>query len=138
MILSTIAPRTDCAPRVSFVSACTPVPVCCDARLTSSTSPESAATVQLPDRRAVTVHQTQHFRSCHIGLSSSGAPVFDADARLVAVLDVSSMDPQLSAQALTLPLVVNSARCKQSQTRPADILMVHTRTGRPGIRATSA
>jgi len=66
----------------------------------------------IADRRAVTVHQTQHFRSRHIGLSCSGAPVFDADARLVAVLDVSSMDPQLSAQAhaLTLPLVVNYAR----------------------------
>ena len=66
----------------------------------------------IADRRAVTVHQTQHFRSRHTGLSCSGAPVFDADARLVAVLDVSSMDPQLSAQAhaLALPLVVNSAR----------------------------
>jgi len=64
------------------------------------------------DRRPITVHQTQHFRSRHIGLSCSGAPVFDADARLVAVLDVSSIDPQLSAQAhaLTLPLVVNYAR----------------------------
>jgi transcriptional regulator of acetoin/glycerol metabolism len=66
----------------------------------------------IADRVAVTVHQTQHFRSRHIGLSCSGAPVFDADARLAAVLDVSCMDPQLSAQAhaLTLPLVVNSAR----------------------------
>lgn len=66
----------------------------------------------IADRRAVTVHQTQHFRSRHIGLSCSGAPVFDADAGLVAVLDVSSMDPGLSAQAhaLTLPLVVNHAR----------------------------
>jgi transcriptional regulator of acetoin/glycerol metabolism len=66
----------------------------------------------IADRRAVTVHQTQHFRSRHIGLSCSGAPVFDADARLAAVLDVSSIDPQLSAQAhaLTLPLVVNYAR----------------------------
>lgn len=66
----------------------------------------------IADRRAVTVHQTQHFRSRHIGLSCSGAPVFDADARLAAVLDVSAMDPKLSAQAhaLTLPLVVDCAR----------------------------
>lgn len=66
----------------------------------------------IADRSAVTVHQTQHFRSRHTGLSCSAAPVFDADARLVAVLDVSSIDPQLSAQAhaLTLPLVVNYAR----------------------------
>ena len=66
----------------------------------------------IADRCAVSVHQTQHFRSRHSGLSCSGAPVFDADARLVAVLDVSSVDAQLSAQAhaLTLPLVVNAAR----------------------------
>ena len=66
----------------------------------------------IAEGRAVTVHQAQHFRTRHIGLSCSGAPVFDADAHLVAVLDVSAMDPQLSAQAhaLTLPLVVNSAR----------------------------
>jgi transcriptional regulator of acetoin/glycerol metabolism len=66
----------------------------------------------IADLRPVTVHQTQHFRSRHTGLSCSGAPVFDADARLVAVIDVSSLDPQLPAQAhaLTLPLVVNYAR----------------------------
>lgn len=66
----------------------------------------------IAEGRGVTVHQTQHFRTRHIGLSCSGAPVFDADAHLVAVLDVSAMDPQLSARAhaLTLPLVVNSAR----------------------------
>jgi transcriptional regulator of acetoin/glycerol metabolism len=62
--------------------------------------------------RPVTVHQAQHFRTRHVSLSCSGAPVFDADARLVAVLDVSAIDPHLSEQAhaLTLPLVVSSAR----------------------------
>jgi transcriptional regulator of acetoin/glycerol metabolism/AraC-like DNA-binding protein len=62
--------------------------------------------------RPITVHQTQHYRARHIGLSCSGAPIFDSDARLVAVLDVSSIDPDLSAQAhaLTLPLVTTSAR----------------------------
>jgi transcriptional regulator of acetoin/glycerol metabolism/AraC-like DNA-binding protein len=62
--------------------------------------------------RPITVHQTQHYRSRHIGLSCSGAPIFDSDARLVAVLDVSSIDPDLSARAhvLTLPLVTMSAR----------------------------
>jgi transcriptional regulator of acetoin/glycerol metabolism len=66
----------------------------------------------IADRRAITVHQTQHFRSRHIGLSCSGAPVFDGEGRLAAVLDVSAMDPKLSAQAhaLTLPLVVHYAR----------------------------
>jgi transcriptional regulator of acetoin/glycerol metabolism len=62
--------------------------------------------------RPITVHQTQHYRARHIGLSCSGAPIFDSDARLVAVLDVSSIDPDLSAQAhaLTLSLVTMSAR----------------------------
>ena len=62
--------------------------------------------------RPITVHQTQHYRARHIGLSCSGAPIYDSDARLVAVLDVSSIDPDLSAQAhaLTLPLVTTSAR----------------------------
>ncbi|HXH93930.1 MAG TPA: helix-turn-helix domain-containing protein [Thermoanaerobaculia bacterium] len=62
--------------------------------------------------RPITVHQSQHYRARHIGLSCSGAPIFDSDARLVAVLDVSSIDPDLSAQAhaLTLPLVTTSAR----------------------------
>jgi len=62
--------------------------------------------------RPITVHQTQHYRERHIGLSCSGAPIFDSDARLVAVLDVSSIDPDLSARAhaLTLPLVTMSAR----------------------------
>jgi transcriptional regulator of acetoin/glycerol metabolism/AraC-like DNA-binding protein len=62
--------------------------------------------------RPITVHQTQHYRARHVGLSCSGAPIFDADARLVAVLDVSSIDPHVSAQAhaLTLPLVTTSAR----------------------------
>lgn len=66
----------------------------------------------IAEARAVTVHQDQHFRARHTSLSCSGAPVFDADARLAAVLDVSSMQPQLSAQAhaLTLPLVVDFAR----------------------------
>ena len=62
--------------------------------------------------RPITVHQTQHYRARHTGLSCSGAPIFDSDARLVAVLDVSSIDSDLSARAhaLTLPLVTTSAR----------------------------
>jgi transcriptional regulator of acetoin/glycerol metabolism len=66
----------------------------------------------IAEHRPVTVHQTQHFRSRHIGLSCTGAPVFDGDAQIVAVLDISAMNPTLPAEthALTLPLVVNAAR----------------------------
>jgi len=64
------------------------------------------------EERPVTVHRSQHFRSRHINLSCSGAPVFGVDGRLIAVLDVSAIDPELSerAHALTGPLTVRSAR----------------------------
>jgi transcriptional regulator of acetoin/glycerol metabolism len=64
------------------------------------------------EERPVTVHRSQHYRSRHIDLSCSGAPVFGVDGRLIAVLDVSSIDPELSeaAHALTGALTVRSAR----------------------------
>src|ERR1700741_401171 len=64
------------------------------------------------EERPVTVHRSQHFRSRHIDLSCSGAPVFGVDGRLVAVLDVSAIDPELSerAHALTGALTLRSAR----------------------------
>src|ERR1700758_3961970 len=64
------------------------------------------------DERPVTVHRSQPFRSRHINLSCSGAPVFGVDGRLIAVLDVSAIDPELSerAHALTGALTVRSAR----------------------------
>ena len=66
----------------------------------------------IAEERPVTVHRTQHFRSRHMNLSCSGAPVFGVDGRLLAVLDISAIDPQLSerAHALTGALTVNSAR----------------------------
>jgi transcriptional regulator of acetoin/glycerol metabolism len=64
------------------------------------------------EERPVTIHRSQHFRSRHIDLSCSGAPVFGADGRLIAVLDVSAIDPELSqgAHALTGALTARSAR----------------------------
>jgi AraC-like DNA-binding protein len=66
----------------------------------------------IAEERPVTVHRGQHFRSRHIDLSCSGAPVFDVDGRLTAVLDVSAVDPQLSerAHALTGALTATAAR----------------------------
>src|ERR1700754_721289 len=66
----------------------------------------------IAEERPVTVHRSQHFRSRHISLSCSGAPVFGVDGKLIAVLDVSAIDPELSerAHALTGPLTVRSAR----------------------------
>ncbi len=64
------------------------------------------------EERPITIHKSQHFRSRHINLSCSGAPVFGVDGRLVAVLDVSAIDPELSerAHALTGALTTKSAR----------------------------
>jgi transcriptional regulator of acetoin/glycerol metabolism len=66
----------------------------------------------IAEERPVTVHRSQHFRSRHTNLSCSGAPVFGADGRLIAVLDVSAIDPELSerAHALAGVLTVRSAR----------------------------
>ena len=66
----------------------------------------------IAEERPVNVHRSQHFRSRHENLSCSGAPVFGADGKLLAVLDVSAIDPELSerAHALTGALTVKSAR----------------------------
>ena len=64
------------------------------------------------EKRPVTVHRTQHYKSRHTNLSCSGAPVFGVDGSLMAVLDVSAIDPELSerAHALAGALTVRSAR----------------------------
>jgi transcriptional regulator of acetoin/glycerol metabolism len=66
----------------------------------------------IAEERPVTVHRGQHYRSRHISLSCSGAPIFDVDGKLMAVLDVSAIDPEQSerAHALTGALTVASAR----------------------------
>jgi AraC-like DNA-binding protein len=65
----------------------------------------------IAEERPVTVHRSQHFRSRHMDLSCSGAPIFGVDGGLLAVLDVSAIDPGRSerAHALTGALTVNSA-----------------------------
>src|ERR1700757_1620059 len=66
----------------------------------------------IAEERPITVHRNQHFRSRHVDLSCSAAPIFDVDGSLLAVLDVSAIDPERSerAHALTGALTVNSAR----------------------------
>src|ERR1700748_3194425 len=56
----------------------------------------------IAEERPVTVHRSQHFRSRHIDVSCSGPPVLGADAKLMAVLDVSAIDPGRSEQAPAL------------------------------------
>jgi transcriptional regulator of acetoin/glycerol metabolism/AraC-like DNA-binding protein len=71
----------------------------------------------IAEERPVTVHRSQHFRSRHIDLSCSAAPVFGVDGKLMAVLDVSAIDPQLSerAHALTGALTATAARAIASR-----------------------
>src|SRR6201985_3255890 len=66
----------------------------------------------IAEERPVTVSRSQHFRSKQMTLSASGATVFGVDGRLIAVLDVSAIDPELSerAHALTGALTIRSAR----------------------------
>jgi len=66
----------------------------------------------IAENHSITVHHSQHFRARHISLSCSGAPIFNPAGKLIAVLDVSSIDPQLSeaSHALTGPLTELSAR----------------------------
>ena len=44
------------------------------------------------EQRPVLVHCGQHFRTRHANLSCAGAPIFDADNKLIAVLDASKID----------------------------------------------
>lgn len=66
----------------------------------------------ISEERPVTIHRGQHYRTRHIDLSCSGAPIFGTDGRLTAVLDISAIDPVLSerAHALTGVLTIASAR----------------------------
>jgi AraC-like DNA-binding protein len=66
----------------------------------------------IAEERPITVHRDQHLRVRHTNLSCSAAPIFDGSGNLMAVLDVSSIDPALSerSHALTGALTQASAR----------------------------
>ena len=69
------------------------------------------------EERPITVHRTQHFRSRHTHLSCSGAPIFGLDGRLMAVLDVSSVDPRLSERAHALTGTLTTAATRAIEER---------------------
>lgn len=64
------------------------------------------------ESRPITIHQSDHFRSRHIGLSCSAAPIHDPCGRVIAVLDASSVSTEggREAQMHTVALVNASAR----------------------------
>ena len=60
------------------------------------------------EQRPITIHRDQHFRTRHIDLSCSAVPIFDTEGELLAVLDVSSIDPQASEQSHALALAATA------------------------------
>ena len=66
----------------------------------------------IAEQRPISVHLDQHFRSRHVGLSCAGAPIFDANGTLVAMLDTSSIVPEMADQshALALAATITAAR----------------------------
>ncbi|MFK9098840.1 sigma-54-dependent Fis family transcriptional regulator [Pseudomonas sp. HMSC08G10] len=70
----------------------------------------------LVERQALTIHQGEHFRGRHTGLTCSASPVFDPHGELLAVLDVSSARPEVSRQSQfhTMALVNLSAKMIES------------------------
>src|SRR5215510_13964606 len=66
----------------------------------------------IAEKAPITVHCSHHFRARHATLSCCGVPVFDPNQNLVAVLDVSSCEPQLSehSHALAFALTIEAAR----------------------------
>jgi AraC-like DNA-binding protein len=56
----------------------------------------------IAEERPITIHRNEHFRARNTSLSCSGAPIFNSEGNLAAVLDVSSIDPNLSEQSHAL------------------------------------
>ncbi|WP_263146627.1 sigma-54-dependent Fis family transcriptional regulator [Pseudomonas sp. RIT-PI-AD] len=71
----------------------------------------------LIERQVLTIHEDEHFRSCHTRLTCSASPVFDPQGELLAVLDVSSVQRQVSRQRQfhTMALVGMTARMIESR-----------------------
>ena len=64
------------------------------------------------EARPITIHESDHFRSRHVGLSCSAAPIHDSNGKLMAVLDASSVKAGGTRESKmhTVALVNSSAR----------------------------
>ena len=64
------------------------------------------------DRRPITVHQSEHFRTTNTKLTCSASPILDTDGSLLAVLDASALasPDDKRSQMLVLQLVTATAR----------------------------
>jgi transcriptional regulator of acetoin/glycerol metabolism len=69
------------------------------------------------EQRSVLVHCGQHFRTRHANLSCAGAPIFDADNKLIAVLDASRIDLERSDRTPGLVLAAVTASVRAIEER---------------------
>jgi transcriptional regulator of acetoin/glycerol metabolism len=69
------------------------------------------------ERRPVSVHRVEHFRTRHIGLSCAGAPICDPDGNLIGVLDSSSIDPMVSEHTHGLALATTLTAAREIEER---------------------
>jgi AraC-like DNA-binding protein len=71
----------------------------------------------IAEQRPISVHRDQHFRSRHSRLSCAAAPILDASGQLVAVLDSSSIAPEMADQshALALAATITAARAVEER-----------------------
>ena len=71
----------------------------------------------ITEQKPIIVHRDQHFRTRHIGLSCSTAPIFDATGKLAAVLDTSSMTPSTSDRSHAMALAATTASARAIEER---------------------
>jgi len=69
------------------------------------------------EQRPVLVRCGQHFRTRHANLSCAGAPIFDADNKLIAVLDASRIDLGRSDRTHGLVLAAVTASVRAIEER---------------------
>lgn len=85
------------------------------------------------EKRPLTIHKGQHFHSKNTGLSCTAAPIFDHNANLMAVIDVSSCRADLTAgfsQLISVAVVDTARRIETDHFRhsfpDAQIVLVPT------------
>lgn len=68
------------------------------------------------EKRPLTIHKEQHFHAKNKGLSCTAAPIFDHNANLIAVIDVSSCRADLTADFSKLISVAVTQTARRIET----------------------
>jgi transcriptional regulator of acetoin/glycerol metabolism len=74
----------------------------------------------IAEKRTVTVHGRQHFRTQYTTMSCSCAPILDADGRMIAVVDVTGLDPTVSERSHGLAAALVNATARAIEKRLAE------------------